>query len=167
MRRRVAHQIEPDRRVPGFRRRRPHRADANVVDARSLADLRLAVRREPDQALLPDDRPRGRHRNIVLSEVDTVRLDLGRKQRIVVDDEERPRLAAARSERERIGAQPRSRALLVAHLHHVHAARERVVEHTLERDAVADQVQAGPGKAFAAGHRTKVCQHGNRWIGTM
>ncbi|HEY3522081.1 MAG TPA: galactokinase family protein, partial [Candidatus Limnocylindrales bacterium] len=89
--------------------------------------------------------------------VDLVRLDTGERDEFrldavgarrggevgaVVDQEQRAGLAAARADRLRGAQQLLVARRLVAQLHDVDAARERGVEHALERGRVGHEVQA-------------------------
>ena len=70
VRRRVAHQIQPDRRAARLGRRGVHGADPDVVDlglGGGGVDLRGRVSGEPDDAIGPDQRAGLRHRHVVLA----------------------------------------------------------------------------------------------------
>jgi glycine oxidase len=154
--RRVGHELESNRCVTGLRWRCPDRTDADVVDPVGGVDLRLAVGREADKALVPDDRARSTHRHVGLADVNAVGIDSGRERGVVVDDEQRPRLVAVGGDcpRTLMGRRPRTE------LNDIDTTRERATEHALDRRAVTDQVQTCVGEPFAASHRLKVCQHG-------
>ena len=90
----------------------------------------------------------------------SVGIDRGGECGIVVDDEQRPGVAQALAQRERASAAltrapARSRSWTMST-----PPASGGSDHALERVRVPDQVEPCAGEPFAAGHRAKVCQHG-------
>ena len=95
-----------------------------------------------------EERASGRRREIVLAEVNTVRVDRDREVDAIVHDERHARGAAARAQPLRQGKERTRGARLLAQLDHLGAAVERAREDGVEiapaRDrAVEDDVEAG------------------------
>jgi glycine oxidase len=153
----VAHQLQADRGVAGFGRRRKNRADPDVVDAAGVVDLVWRMRRKADQSVASDDLARGGNRPVVLPDVYAVGPTRGREAGIVVDNEERSGRVARGSGAVGGATQLRARGVLVAQLQDVDLLERRSVE----AGDVTDQVQAGrlkPDRAVA-GHGEEVWQH--------
>ncbi len=145
----VRHELDTDGGTARLRRRRVDGPDADVVDSgrRRRVDLRRTVRREADDPILADGGARLSHRDVVLTDMDTVGTARRRKVRPVVDDEQRTVLTAARGETLRGGEHLGIGSVLAAQLHDVDTAAQRGVDER-ERLRVADEVQPSRGEAL-------------------
>src|SRR5450432_154473 len=89
---RVSHEVQPWCRSARLGRRRPARADAEIVDAFldcSGGNLVLGMCRTPDQHVVGDDRTGNRYRQVVLPKMQNVRAHCPRDISPVVHREQR------------------------------------------------------------------------------
>ena len=138
----VAHQLKADGWPAGLRGRRVHGPDADVIDValRGGIDLRRAVGREADQAILANERARLGNGHVVLTHVDAVGSDASDQVGSIVEDEQRSASQADPREPLRDGREVVVGRVLDPQLDDVHAATDRCL-HERVRLLSADQVQ--------------------------
>ena len=146
----VADVLEAGRRAPGLGRRLPDRTHAQLVGLRAQAGVELLGRvgRQPDQQVGPDTAAHLGHRLVVLAHVDAVGPTLEREVGAVVEPEERIVLVADRAKASRRAQDRLVVGVLVAQLHHVHAAAQRGGQHVLGR-RFDHEVKPRPPQALA------------------
>ena len=160
VRRRVADELEPDRRSPGLGRGRVDRADADVVDrdVRRGIDLLGAVCGQPDQPFRSDGGAGVGDGGVVLPDVDAVGVHGRHQVGAVVEDEQRAVLGGRRREPPPRGHNRVVGGLLHPQLHDVDAGAKRAGEEVVGRVG-AHQIQVRGSQAFAAiGHGSQVWQ---------
>src|SRR5665811_1680552 len=147
---------EAGARAPGFGRRLPNGADADVIHG-SLGgglQLRLGVGGEADDRVRAEDLARLLDRHVVLAEVDAVGADALRQPGIVVDDEQGRVGVAEAAEGPGRAHDLVAAELLLAQLHDVGAAAERRAQQRFRLAAaghrLADEVEPRGTQPLAA-----------------